>query len=178
MHSICQKKVISKVACETVVCPELRIAEHETLLNKARALIDEYCRTEFGSEEGANYSDLSAVGVAYTTTEDGEHEIQAQVNLVDFSIDTFVDGTLMRNEQYSSLEEFVEKGLSELDFDDLVYVSDEELAPFYEERQNQVREKDRENHTGASFLCESNMKMCENPWKPLENLCKAGKLKA
>ena len=113
---------------EVIDSPYLQVAEPETPLDKAKALIDEYCREEFEREEGADYSDLSAVEVAYTTTEDEKHEIQAKVNLVDFSIGTFVDGTLVRNEQYGSLEQLVESGLPGLSFDDLVYVSDEELA--------------------------------------------------
>ena len=115
-------------AYEIIDSPYLQAAEPETPLDKAKALIDEYCREEFEREEGADYSDLSAVEVAYTTTEDEKHEIQAKVNLVDFSIGTFVDGTLVRKEQYESLEQLVENGLPGLSFDDLVYVSDEELA--------------------------------------------------
>ena len=113
---------------EIIDSPYLQAAEPETLLDKAKVLIDEYCQTEFGREEGADYSDLSAVEVAYTTTEDEKHEIQAKVNLVDFSIGTFVDGTPVRTEQYDSLEQLVENGLPGLSFDDLVYISDKELA--------------------------------------------------
>jgi len=115
-------------AYEIIDSPYLQAAEPETPLDKAKALIDEYCRTEFEREEGADYSDLSAVEVAYTTTEDEKHEIQAKVNLVDFSIGTFVDGTPVRTEQYDSLAQLVENGLPGLSFDDLVYVSEEELA--------------------------------------------------
>jgi adenine-specific DNA methylase len=65
--------------------------------------------------------------VAYTTTEDDKHEIQANVNLVDFKIETLVDGTVIRTEQYDSLEDMTERGLKNLSFDDLVYLSEEEL---------------------------------------------------
>ena len=68
------------------------------------------------------------MGVAYTTTEDDKHEIQARVNLVDFRIETLADGKVVRSEQYASLEELTEKGLQALSFDDLVYLSEEELA--------------------------------------------------
>lgn len=119
-----------------------QVGQPETLLDKAKALIDEYCRTEFACEEGVDYSDLSAVPVAYTTTEDEAHEIQAKINLVGFSIDTFVDDELVKTETYDSFEKFVENGLSGLNFDDLVYLSEEELAPFYVE---EVDPKVREN---------------------------------
>lgn len=67
-------------------------------LDIAKEIIDEYCREEFEREEGADYSNLSEVNVAYTTTEDDKHEIQANVNLVDFRIETLVDGTVIRTE--------------------------------------------------------------------------------
>ena len=96
-------------------------------LDMAKEMIDEYCREEFERDEGADYSNLSEVNVAYTTTEDDKHEIQANVNLVDFKIETLVDGTVIRTEQYDSLEDMTERGLKNLSFDDLVYLSEEEL---------------------------------------------------
>ncbi len=100
----------------------------ETKLDEAKRIIDEYCREEFEREEGADYTDLSNVEVAYTTTEDEKHEIQARVNLVDFRIEALVDGKAIRSEQFSTLEDMVERGLQSLSFDELVYLSDEELA--------------------------------------------------
>ena len=100
----------------------------ENIMDMAKRLIDDFCKEEYQREEGADYTDLANVEVAYTTTEDDRHEIQARVNLVDFRIETFVDGKTVRSEQYASLEELTEKGLHGLAFDDLVYVSDEELA--------------------------------------------------
>lgn len=105
------------------------------LLEQAKQLIDEFCREEYEREDGADYSDLSNVEVAYTITEDDQHEIQAAVNLEAFSINTYVDGKSVRTEQYDSLEELIENGLSALSFDDLVYVSEDELAPFYEKEE-------------------------------------------
>lgn len=96
-------------------------------LDIAREIIDEYCREEFDNDEGADYTNLSKVDVAYTTTEDGKHEIQASVNLVDYRIETLVDGKVICTEQYDTLEDMTEKGLKNLSFDDLVYLSEEEL---------------------------------------------------
>ena len=96
-------------------------------LDIAKEIIDEYCREEFERDEGADYTNLSEVNVAYTTTEDDKHEIQANVNLVDFKIETLVDGTVIRTEQYDTLEDLTEQGLKNLSFDDLVYLSEEEL---------------------------------------------------
>ena len=96
-------------------------------LDTAKALIDEYCRDEFEREEGADYTDLSNVELAYTTTEDDKHEIQARVNLVDYRLETLADGKVIRSEQFSSLEDMIERSLQSLSFNDLVYLSDEEL---------------------------------------------------
>jgi N12 class adenine-specific DNA methylase/adenine-specific DNA methylase len=100
----------------------------ENALDKAKRLIDDFCREEYQREDGADYTDLANVGVAYTTTEDDKHEIQARVNLVDFRIETLADGKVVRSEQFDSLEELTDKGLQALSFDDLVYLSEEELA--------------------------------------------------
>ena len=100
----------------------------ENALDKAKHLIDDFCREEYQREDGADYTDLTNVGIAYTTTEDDKHEIQARVNLVDFRIETLADGKVVRSVQYASLEELTEKGLQALSFDDLVYLSEEELA--------------------------------------------------
>ncbi|MGN0442619.1 MAG: helicase-related protein [Acutalibacteraceae bacterium] len=93
--------------------------------------MDEFVKNEYDSD-GADYSDLSEINIGYTNTEDEEHEIEAVVNLVDFRIETRVDGQAIHTEQYDSLTDIVENGLHGLDFGDLVYVSDEQLAPFYQ----------------------------------------------
>ena len=104
------------------------IERTEASLDTAKRLIDDFCREEYQREDGADYTNLADVGVAYTTTEDDKHEIQARVNLVDFRIETLADGKVIRSEQYASLEELTEKGLQALSFDDLVYLSEEELT--------------------------------------------------
>ena len=104
------------------------IERTEASLDTAKHLIDDFCREEYQREDGADYTDLTNVGIAYTTTEDDKHKIQARVNLVDFRIETLADGKVVRSVQYASLEELTEKGLQALSFDDLVYLSEEELA--------------------------------------------------
>ena len=105
----------------------------KTLLDEAKALIDEYCCVEFGNKTGADYSDLSAVGIGCTL--DVDHEVQAQVNLVEYCIDTIVDDVLVRSEHYDDLGDLVKNGLSNLDFNVLMYVPDEELAALEKEQQ-------------------------------------------
>lgn len=97
----------------------------------AKQLINSYCQDEFDSE--ADFSDLKKVGVAYTTTEDSKHIVEAVVNLVDYRLETYVDDKLFKEETYADLKDMIDNCLHSLSFDDLVYLSDEELAPFYEE---------------------------------------------
>lgn len=108
-------------------------SEYDFLLKRATEILSEYSIREFGTDDFELPDDLSEINVAYTTTEDEKHELTANVNLVDFRIETKIDDTVVRTEQYDSLQDIVENGLDGMEFDDLIYVSDEELAPFYEE---------------------------------------------
>ena len=103
----------------------------DSVLAYAKQLINLYCNDEFDSE--ADFSDLKKVGVAYTTTEDSKHTVEAVVNLVDYRLETYVDDKLFKEETYADLKVMIDNCLHSLSFDDLVYLSDEELAPFYEE---------------------------------------------
>lgn len=103
------------------------------LIEQAKQLIDDFCRREYDREEGADYSDLTRVKIAYTTTEDEKHEIQVAVDLVNPAINTYIDNTLVESGEYESMEELVKYGLFDLDYGELVYVSEEQLAPFYKE---------------------------------------------
>lgn len=108
-------------------------SEYDSLLKRATEILSEYTIREFGTDDFELPDDLSEINVAYTTTEDEKHELTANVNLVDFRIETKIDDTVVRTEQYDSLQDIVENGLDGMEFDDLIYVPDEELAPFYEE---------------------------------------------
>lgn len=92
----------------------------------AKQLINSYCQDEFDSE--ADFSDLKKVGVAYTTTEDSKHTVEAVVNLVDYRLETYVDDKLFKEETYADLKDMIDNCLHSLSFDDLVYLSDDELA--------------------------------------------------
>lgn len=107
-------------------------SEYDSLLKRATEILSEYTIREFGTDDFELPDDLSEINVAYTTTEDEKHELTTNVNLVDFRIETKIDDTVVRTEQYDSLQDIVENGLDGMEFDDLIYVSDEELAPFYE----------------------------------------------
>lgn len=108
------------------------------LIEEAKKLIDDFCRREYDLEEGADYSDLSRVEIAYTTTEDEKHGIQVAVDLVNPAINTYIDDTLVESGKYKDMEELVKYGLFDLDYGALIYVSEEQLAPFYRIDENTV----------------------------------------
>lgn len=62
-------------------------------LELAKKLIDDYCREEFHS--GADFSDLSAVGIGHTTITDDEIPIQAYANLTDFRVEKYLGDVLI-----------------------------------------------------------------------------------
>lgn len=86
--------------------------------------------TEYTDE--SQYADLSNIALAYTTSEDGKHEIQVTANLVDFTINQYIDDKLVYTEQYNSLDDMTEQALKWLNFDDLVSVSDDAELKFKE----------------------------------------------
>lgn len=95
----------------------------ETPLDKAKFLINDFCESEY--REGADFSDLHNVGLAFTTLTDDELPIQVTADLVDFKITYEFDGEVYNTEQYDSIEQMIENGLTGLDFSDLVSVPDE-----------------------------------------------------
>lgn len=78
---------------------------------------NEYSLAEFESE--ADFSDLSNIGIGYTTTEDEEHEIQLTADLVNFKIIYAVDGDAVYSVECQSLVELNEY-LAALDFDTMI----------------------------------------------------------
>lgn len=134
-----------------IVDKPLSQSEYDVLLDEAKRLIDEFVKNEYDSD-GADYSDLSEINIGYTNTEDEKHEIEAVVNLVDFRIETRVDGQAVHTGQYDSLADIVENGLHGLDFSALVYVSDEQLAPFYQSSEPTKEQPEAETKIDNSDL--------------------------
>ena len=134
-----------------IVDKPLSQSEYDVLLDEAKKLIDEFVKNEYDSD-GADYFDLSEINIGYTNTEDEKHEIEAVVNLVDFRIETRVDGQTVHTEQYDSLADIVENGLHGLDFSALVYVSDEQLAPFYQSSEPTKEQPEAETKIDNSDL--------------------------
>ena len=95
----------------------------ETPLDKAKWLINDFCEAEY--RDGADFSDLHNVGLAFTTLTDDELPIQVTADLIDYKITYEFDGEVYNTEQYDSIEQMIENGLTGLDFSDLVSVPDE-----------------------------------------------------
>ena len=105
------------------------MVQNEVDLTEAKRLIDEYCLDEFESE--ADYVDLEHVALAFTTTGDGEHTVEAQADLVHFSINRYVDGQLFESRSYDSIEELISNELQALDFSDLTHFDQQEAVVSY-----------------------------------------------
>ena len=94
-------------------------------LEIAKEFINDFCVAEYGSP--ADFSDLEKVGIAYTTVTDEEIPIQVNADLIHYRMERYLDGQFLERRQYESLDELIQNELAELDFDDLISVSDGEL---------------------------------------------------
>lgn len=127
------------VSAEEIVLPESPViaTTEDYLADKAQSTelsdldiakqhIADYYDREFG--ELAEFSDLSNISLAYTTDEEHNLPIQVYADLEQYKLIFEYDGNVVRDEQYNSLAEMNENALSVLDFNDLVSLSDDEIA--------------------------------------------------
>ena len=104
---------------------ELQGQAEQALMERAKGLISDFCQSEYGSE--ADFSDPAKIGIAYTTVTDDEIPIQANIDLVNFRLERYLNDEHLETRQYSSLQELVSNELESLDFSDLIHVSDEDV---------------------------------------------------
>ena len=107
---------------------ELQGQAKQALLARAKGLISDFCRSEYGSE--ADFSDPTKIGVAYTTVTDDEIPIQVNIDLVNFRLERYLDDEHLETRQYGSLQELISNELENLDFSDLIHVSDEDVEQY------------------------------------------------
>ena len=107
---------------------ELQGQAEQALLERARGLISDFCRSEYGSE--ADFSDPAKIGVAYTTVTDDEIPVQVNIDLVNYRLERYLDDEHLETRQYGSLQEIITNELENLDFSDLIHVSDEDVEPY------------------------------------------------
>lgn len=104
-------------------------------LDMAKKYIEDFHIREYG-DESTDFSDLSNIGLVYTTLGDGgEHEFQVTANLVDQSVSYSIDGEIVRTDIYDSLADMIEKDLSFLDFDYFQTEGYKELEKKYPEKE-------------------------------------------
>ena len=107
---------------------ELQGQAEQALMERAKGLISDFCQSEYGSE--ADFSDPAKIGIAYTTVTDDEIPIQANIDLVNFRLERYLNDEHLETRQYSSLQELVSNELESLDFSDLIHVSNEDIAQY------------------------------------------------
>ena len=107
---------------------ELQGQAEQALLERAKGLISDFCRSEYDSE--ADFSDPTKIGVAYTTVTDDEIPIQVNIDLVNFRLERYLDDEHLETRQYGSLRELIANELENLDFSELIHVSDEDVEQY------------------------------------------------
>ena len=107
---------------------ELQGQAEQALTERAKGLISDFCRSEYGSE--ADFSDPAKIGVAYTTVTDDEIPIQVNIDLVNYRLERYLDDEHLETRQYGSLQEIITNELENLDFSDLIHVSDEVVEQY------------------------------------------------
>lgn len=88
----------------------------------AKDYIDEYCRREFNAK--GDFSNLAAIPIGYTTITDAEYPLQAYANLEDLRIEVYLNDKLAKFYQFDSLWEMVNLEIPNLEFDELISISD------------------------------------------------------
>ena len=104
-------------------------AKPDATLTRAKNLLREFCQEEYDSEP--DFSNLSKIGIAYTNATDEEIPIQVNVDLVGYRVERYLGEVLIDERQYESLEDLTETELEDLDFSELVSVTDEELEHYH-----------------------------------------------
>ena len=91
-------------------------------LDQAKDLIQQFFEKEYGDEVEADFSDLTKVNLAYTTTEDERHEIQVTADLEACTVTKSVDGVPAEKTAYPGLDELIDHELRDMTFDELVHL--------------------------------------------------------
>ena len=113
-------------------------AEQQAKRNARQAEIDYAERTiaDFCEREGLgepNFSDFSRIDLAYSTTGDGEHEIQVYANFLRNEIVYLVDGSFVDSARFDSTRALAKEGIEDVEFSQ--FIDDAEAAyEAYQER--------------------------------------------
>ena len=100
-------------------------------LEEAKQLINEYCMEVF--EQEADFSNLSHVDLAFSSTSDSEHTIEIFADLTAFRLVYQVDGEIVHEIACESLSE-LNGYLANLDFDEMVAHADDRYQQEHADR--------------------------------------------
>ena len=98
---------------------------NDAALDHAKHAITDFCENEGLSEP--NFSDLTHVDFAYSTTEDGEHEIQVYANLLRNEIRYAVDGNIVHIDYFKDNHELAAQGIENSVFSDFINIAEDEF---------------------------------------------------
>lgn len=113
-------------------------------LDMAKRYIEDYLDSEFSSE--ADFSDMKHISIGYTeigSEEQGNHSLQMEADLENYSVSYFIDDELAKTEHYNSLEQMNREHLSVLNFEDMLNVGTTELDRIFEgkEKNTNIKQK-------------------------------------
>ncbi|MCA0385878.1 MAG: hypothetical protein LCH34_09800 [Firmicutes bacterium] len=128
-----EKELKEKVTRLSELDRQLNMLENEPVkvvseLDKAKEYIMDFIANEYEEDRKPfEFENLERIEIAYTTTEDEKHGIQATIDLVNFAVNTYVDDILVLTDSYGSLKELNNYALQHLDYGSLVYVDDVDI---------------------------------------------------
>lgn len=134
-------------------------AEQQAKRNARQAEIDYAEKTiaDFCEREGLgapDYSDLTHIDLAYSTTGDGEHEIQVYANFLRNEIVYLVDGSFVDSARFDSTRALAKEGIEDVEFSQ--FIDDAEAAyEAYQERYKPKPVEKRPLATGDTVYLEN-----------------------
>lgn len=87
----------------------------------AKEYIDEYCMKEYRYHP--DFSDKSRIGLGYTTTLDGRHELQMYANFTEHRNEIYADGKKIAEWESKDFMNYVIEQLDDLSYDDLSWLA-------------------------------------------------------
>ena len=104
-------------------------------IDYAEKTIADFCEREGLGEP--NFSDFSRIDLAYSTTGDGEHEIQVYANFLRNEIVYLVDGSFVDSARFDNTRALAKEGIEDIEFSQ--FIDDAEAA--YEAYQERYKPK-------------------------------------
>ena len=121
----------------------------EATIEQAKELINLYYEMEFEDKKEVDFSDLSNIEIACTDFFDEEtgkeYVVQVAVDLINFSLITYIDGNSIIEKNYESLDALITSELEWLNFEALVSLPEEIIDKIHDnETDNEaIKELDR-----------------------------------